>query len=90
MQTKVGGATEETNELSMRRQLIRQFHEVLKQEQNRGECTGVNRDIHWCAPAPGGRDSRIDGASAPALANGNSANAAQSVSAAAAKVSFSY
>jgi hypothetical protein len=75
VRTKVGGATEETNELSMRRQLIRQFHEVLKQEQNRGECTGVNRDIHWCAPA---------------LANGNSANAAQSVSAAAAKVSFSY
>ena len=90
VRTKVGGATEETKELSMRRQLIRRFHEVLKQEQNRGECTGVNRDIHWRAPAPGGRDGQIAGASAPALANGNSANAVQSASAAASRVSFSY
>ena len=89
VRTKVDGATEETNELSMRRQLIRRFHEVLKQEQNRGECTGVNRDIHWRAPAPGGRDGRIAGASTPALANGNPANAAQSASAAASRVSFS-
>ena len=90
VRTKVGGSTEETNELSMRRQLIRRFHEVLRQEQNRGECTGINRDIHWRAPAPGGRDGWIAGAGAPALANGNSANAAQSASAAASKVSFSY
>src|SRR5882762_108607 len=34
VQTKVGSATEETNELSMRCQLIWKFHEVLKQEQN--------------------------------------------------------
>ena len=90
VRTKLGGAKEETSELSIRRQLIRRFHEVLKQEQNRGECTGVNRDIHWRAPAPGGRNGQIAGIGAPVLANGNSANAAQSASAAASRVSFGH
>ena len=59
--------------------------EVLKEEQDRGLCTGSNRDKHWRAPAPGGRDADIDGAAAPVL-NGNSANAAGAAASAALKV----
>lgn len=88
VRTKVGGPTVPTKEESMRRQLIRRFHEVLKQEQSRGELTGLNRDIHWRAPAPGGRDGQVAGVAAPALQNGNSANAAQTASVAASRVSF--
>ena len=89
VRTKVGGPMEVTKEVSMRRQLIRRFHKVLKQEQNRGELTGLTWGIHWCALAPGGRDGKVEGTTAPALQNGNSANAAQSASVAASKVSFS-
>ena len=68
------------------RQLIRRFHEVLKEEQDRAPCTASDRTIHWRAPTPGGRDGEIDGANAPALSNGNSANAAVSASAVAKRV----
>ena len=75
----------EKTQVSLRRQLIRRFHKVLKEEQDRGLCTGSNRDKHWCAPAPGGRDADVDGAAAPVL-NGNSANAAGAAASAASKV----
>ena len=71
----------------MRCQLIHRFHKVIKQEQDRGACTGSNRDIHWRAPAPGGRDGELDGLAAPVLDNGNSSNAAGAATSAASKVS---
>ena len=77
---------EASQDVSIRRQLIRHFHEVLKEEQDRAPCTASDRTIHWRAPAPGGRNGQVDGADAPALANGNSANAAVSASAVAKKV----
>jgi hypothetical protein len=73
-------------DISIRRQFIQRFHEVLKEEQDRAPCTGSDRQIHWRAPAPGGRGGQVDGLNAPALANGNSANAAVSASAVAKKV----
>lgn len=79
-------AREEATGVSMRRQIIRRFHEVLKQEQDRGQCTGTNRDIHWRAPAPGARDGEVNGLPAAALDNGNSANAARAASAVASNV----
>jgi len=62
--------------------------QVVKEEQQRGPCMGVNRSIHWWAPAPGARDGLIDGVSAPNLENGNSANAAISATATAKQVSL--
>ena len=59
----------------------------IKQEQDRGACTGSNRDIHWQAPAPGGRDGELDGLAAPVLDNRNSSNAAGTAASAASKVS---
>lgn len=78
--------TEASKDVSIRRQLIRRFHEVLKEEQDRAPCTASDRTIHWRAPAPGGRDGEVDGANAPALSNGNSVNAAVSASTVAKRV----
>lgn len=75
--------------ISLRRQIIRRFHKVLKEEQDHAPCTGSDRKIHWRAPAPGARDGQVDGETAPALANGNSANAALSAQAVAKKVCWS-
>jgi hypothetical protein len=73
-------------EISMRQQLIRRFHEVLKEQQDHAIGTGCERAARWRAPAPGGREGQIDGLSAPALPSGNSANAAVAASAIAKKV----
>ena len=73
---------EDNTEVSVWRQIICRFHEVVKAEQQKGPCTGVNWSIYWWAPAPGARDGLIDGASAPNLENSNSANAAISATAA--------
>ena len=75
----------EKTEVSLQCQLIRHFHEVLKEEQDCGLCTGSNHDKHWCTPAPSGRDADVDGAAAPVL-NRNSANAAGAAASAASKV----
>lgn len=88
VRTKVGEQPQDNKEVSLRRQLIHHFHEVLKQEQDHGLCTGSNRDIHWHAPAPGGRDGQVDGVAAPALDNGNSANAASAAASATSKVNL--
>ncbi|KIM79928.1 hypothetical protein PILCRDRAFT_73649 [Piloderma croceum F 1598] len=53
--------------ISLRQQIIRRFHEVLKEEQDRAPCTGSDRKIHWRAPAPGARDGQI--ICSPALIN---------------------
>lgn len=75
-------------EISARRQLIRGFHQVLKEEeQERGICTGSNRNLHWSrTPAAGGRDGEINGAAALAPSNGNSLNAVVVATAVANKV----
>ena len=74
----------EKKEVSLWRQLIQRFHKVLK-EQDRGQYTGSNHDKHWHAPAPGGRDADVDGATAPIL-NRNSPNAACAAASATLKV----
>jgi hypothetical protein len=76
-------------DISLRRQIIRRFHEVLKEEQDHAPCTGSDRKIHWRAPAPGARDGQVDGETAPTLESGNSANAALSAQAVAKKVCWS-
>ena len=67
-------ATTEKEEVSIRRQLIHEFHAVLKEEQDLAVGTGCERNAQWRAPAPGGRLGEAAGALA--AANGNSANAA--------------
>ena len=62
--------------------IIHQFHEALKEAQDdQAIGTGYEHSARWTTntnrvPAPGARDGEIDGALAPALATGNSANAA--------------
>jgi len=60
--------------------IIHQFHEALKEAQDdQAIGTGYERSARWTTnrvPAPGAHDGKIEGALAPALATGNSANAA--------------
>ena len=67
-------------EISIRRQLIRKFHEVLRQQQERGVGTGCDRAARWldAAAEPGGQVSD--------KATGNSANAALAATAVATRV----
>jgi hypothetical protein len=62
--------------------------ETIKECGEKGIGTGVERLLRWTArqPAPGGRDGQIDGTVAPALAAGNSENAANTAKANANKV----
>lgn len=76
VRTRGGVQIENQKAVSIRRQIIREFHVVLKESQEQGESTGVNRNNRWRAPAPGGRGGKINGVEAPTLENGNSANAA--------------
>ena len=64
---------EDSTEVSVQLQVICHFHKVIKAEQQKG---------------PGVRDGLIDGASAPDLEKGNSANAAASATAVATQVSL--
>ena len=62
---------------TLRGRIIREFHQALKEAQDEQAVgTGIERKARWRQPAPGGRDGIIDGAHAPDLAAGNSANAA--------------
>lgn len=81
-----GEATKEKPEVSMRRQLIREFHAVLKEEQDLAVGTGCERNARWRASAPGGRLGEAAGALAAQSANGNSANAAAAAAAIAKQV----
>ncbi|KII84575.1 hypothetical protein PLICRDRAFT_167537 [Plicaturopsis crispa FD-325 SS-3] len=73
----------EKPEVSMRRQIIRQFHAVIREQQNVAVGTGVEREARWRAPAPGGRDGTVNGQSSASAASGNAANAAAAASKAA-------
>lgn len=65
----------------MRANIIREFHYALKEAQDEAAVgSGVERNVRWRAPAPGGREGVIDGVRAPELAAGSSANAALSAS----------
>jgi hypothetical protein len=65
---------------TLRTDIIRLFHEALKESQDdQAVGTGYERSARWTmgrVPARGARDGQFDGASAPALASGNAANAA--------------
>ena len=69
-------ATKEKPEVSIRRQLIREFHAVLKEEQDLAVGTGCERNARWRAPAPSGQLGEAAGTRAAQFTNGNSANAA--------------
>ncbi|PPR00996.1 hypothetical protein CVT24_000570 [Panaeolus cyanescens] len=59
-----------------RRDLRREMEKILKSNQEvQGVGTGLERMERWRAAAPGGRDGIVDGASAPQLPAGTSANA---------------
>ncbi|KAJ7292486.1 hypothetical protein C8J57DRAFT_1456964 [Mycena rebaudengoi] len=79
VRTRFTQGHEKAEELSTRRQLIRRFHLVLKEEQSKATGTGLERAARWHAAAPGGRNN-----SGPPLA-GNTANAAVAASALAKK-----
>jgi hypothetical protein len=71
------------NGTSMRGQIIREFHQALKEAQDKKAVgTGKLRDDRWKegsssrAPAPGGRGGIINGVTAPDLEGGNAVNAA--------------
>lgn len=65
-------------EVSIRRQLIRRFHEAMREEEYHAVGTGLERSARTRAPAPGGRGGQIDGMDETGLSAGNSANAAAS------------
>lgn len=79
--------------MTMRGQIIRTMHQTLKTQEDKAVGTGCERSARWTnnqrIPAPGGRDGLIAGAPVPALAGGNSANAAITASALAKQVNTS-
>jgi len=86
VRTKLSKPT--TENPSMRANIIREFHNALKEAQDEAAVgTGVERAARWRAPAPGGREGLIDNVRAPDLYAGNSANAAVTAAVTARKVS---
>jgi hypothetical protein len=61
--------------LSLRMELIKKMHAVLKEVEDQAPGTGLERNARWRAPALGGREGVIDGQQAPSLPSGNTANA---------------
>lgn len=74
--------------LSERQAVLRGFRDAIKQREEVGAGTGVERSARWRQPTPGGRDGEVDGEVAAPAAAGNSANAVVSATAAAKRVSF--
>lgn len=73
--------------VTLKRQIIRQFHEALKESQDdKAIGTGYERSARWRAPARGGRDGQIDGTTIDALHSCNATNAAVTASALAKQV----
>ncbi|KAJ7320998.1 hypothetical protein DFH08DRAFT_713262, partial [Mycena albidolilacea] len=72
---------------SLRQQLIRKFHEALKEDSEPGKATGtgLERAARWRASAPGGRGGNAPGSQPNLLAAGNSQNAAATATALAKK-----
>jgi hypothetical protein len=62
--------TTETSRASLRHKIIRQMNAVLREQQEQGVGTGLERQARWKSSAPGGRS----GEEASAL-SGNAANA---------------
>jgi hypothetical protein len=60
---------------TIRMRVIREMHAALKEVEDKAVGTGLERGARWRAPALGAREGIIDGAAAPALVNGNTANA---------------
>ncbi|KAJ7827971.1 hypothetical protein B0H14DRAFT_3719732 [Mycena olivaceomarginata] len=81
------GNTEKEKERSLRQQLIRKFHEALKEgsEQGKATGTGLERAARWRASAPGGRGGNVPGSQPNPSAAGNSQNAAATATALAKK-----
>ncbi|GLB42721.1 hypothetical protein LshimejAT787_1201700 [Lyophyllum shimeji] len=77
-----------SREPSLREKFAENMVATLKEREEKGITAGVDRLVRWTwrEPAPGGREGRIDGTSAPALASGNSANAAVNATANAKKI----
>ncbi|KAJ7722682.1 hypothetical protein B0H16DRAFT_1334577, partial [Mycena metata] len=69
----VDQSSEKVKEVSLRQQLIKKMHLVLKEEQDHATGIGLERSARWHAPAPGGRGAKESETTLPA---GNSANAA--------------
>jgi len=74
--------------LSERQAILQGFRDAIKQREEVGAGTGVERSAHWRQPAPGGRNGEVDGEVAALAAVGNSANAVVSATAAAKRVSL--
>jgi len=79
--------TTRQKEESVRRQLIKQFHAVLKEQQAQGAGTGVERVVCW---RPGDTQPVNSAGLSIHLAPGNVVNAAEVASQTAKKVLFSY
>jgi hypothetical protein len=71
---------------TQRQALLRKLNEVIKEQQERGVGTGVERGLRWRNPAPGGRVGAVDGAVHPQAAPGNAANAVETATKLAGKV----
>ena len=78
-------STEETEHQA----LLRQYNEILKDRQDRGIGTGVERAMRWRHPAPGGGQGHIKDLPAPVPTPGAAANAAEVSASHAKKVSTS-
>ncbi|KAJ7791630.1 hypothetical protein B0H14DRAFT_3890546 [Mycena olivaceomarginata] len=74
-------------ERSLHQQLIRKFHEALKEDSEQGKATGtgLERTARWRASAPGGRGGNVPGSQPTLSAAGNSQNAAATATALAKK-----
>ncbi|KAJ7580404.1 hypothetical protein C8J56DRAFT_1006450 [Mycena floridula] len=88
----IGAESEATLAKRQRSELYRKLLDIARREnaETRGISTGANRDKRWKepeprVPAPGGRDAVVGGALPSVAPAGNSANAAVSATAVAAK-----
>ncbi|KAJ7602998.1 hypothetical protein DFH06DRAFT_1350726 [Mycena polygramma] len=84
VRTRMTQTTEKSKEVSLHQQLIKKFHLALKEEQDRAIGTGLVRNAHWTAPAPGGRGTDVPGTQSA----GNAANAALSATVVAKKAAL--
>ena len=74
---------------SLRSQLVKEFHNALKDAQDEvATGTGLERQTRWRTAAPGGREGVVDGARLPEPAGGNSANAVATAAALSKTVSY--
>lgn len=70
MEASNGNTSTPISEASLRRKIVREMQDVLREQQDQGVSTGLERQARWKSSAPGGRT----GEEIRAL-TGNSANA---------------